>query len=349
MPQTKFIIASYEKCKKDFIEFRNANRDTKRDASYFDWRYLGRPNEQKPIIVWAEAEQGVKIGALSLIPHHYLINNKVAHVGVLGDISVAKEWRGKGIAQQMFKYLSEAESARKLSACLVLPNEAAARPLMKANWRTISTMTRYVKLIDVEKRLRKPLKASWLSRPVSFVLNFALKAMSFETYKGNGHGYKGAVIDGFDHRFDALWDNAKKEGMIIGLRNKRYLTWRYANHPLVHHQIFTLTHNSQLCGYVIYHCHGDSCHIDDIFPLNDKSKQPQYLLSSFLRYMKTTNVADIALTMSGNGFVDFKLLKYGFIKRSSDWKVLVNVADNAKKDMLLNDGRWFLTAGDKDV
>jgi GNAT superfamily N-acetyltransferase len=349
MIRIKFVIASYEECKKDFIEFRNANRETKRDGTYFDWRYLERPNEQKPIIVWAETEQGVKIGALSLIPHHYLIYNMIADVGILGDISVAKEWRGKGIAQQMFKYLSGTEAAKQLSACLVLPNEAAARPLMKVDWRTISTMTRYVKLIDVEKRLRRPLRASWLSKPAAFVLNFVLKAMSFETYAGSGHGYKGAVVSEFDDRFDALWDDAKKDRKIIGVRNKQYLTWRYVNHPLVDYKIFTLTHNSQLYGYLVYHCHGDSCYVDDIFPLHDKSKYPHYLLSIFLRYVKTTNIADITLTMSGNSFVNFNLLKYGFIKRSSDWRIMVNVADNAKKEMLLNGAGWFLTTGDKDV
>src|SRR5574341_2169636 len=167
MPRIKFTTTSYEECKNDLIEFRNANRDTMRDGSYFDWRYLERPSEQKPIIVWAETEQGVKVGALSLIPHHFTINNKAAYVGLLGDISVAKEWRGKGIAQQMFKYLSETEAARQLSACLVLPNEAAARSLMKADWRVIATIDRYVKFINVEKRLRQSLRAPWLSRLVA--------------------------------------------------------------------------------------------------------------------------------------------------------------------------------------
>ena len=340
---------SYEECKAEFVSFRNANRDTYRDEAYFDWRYLRRPCELKPVIIWAETHAGVKIGALSLAPHLYMINNRLSLVGILGDISVAQEWRGKGIAQEMFKYLAETETAKKVGAGFVLSNEAASRPLMKANWRTISTMTRYVKLINVENRLSSSLRTTWLSKPVAFVLNFVLRAMSFETYTGGGHGYKGAVVSGFDERFDALWDSAKKDEMIIGARNKQYLTWRYADHPLVDHQIFTVTRNAQLCGYIVFHCYGNSCHIDDIFPLRDKNRNPQYLLSSFLQYIRTTNVADITLSINRNEFVDFNLLKYGFVKRASNWRIMVNVDSDAKKEMLLNGNIWFLTAGDKDV
>ena len=277
---------TYESCKEEFIAFRNANRDTIRDAAYFDWRYSGRPNERKPIIIWAENGKGEKIGALSLIPHHYIIDNNVASVGLLGDISVAEEWRGKGVAQKMFRYLAETEAMRKLPVSLVLPNETASRSLEKADWRTISTLDRYVKFINIDHGLRRMLKVDWLSRLVALFVNILLKLLSLETYTRDSARFKGEIVDGFDERFDALWHEVKKDGMIIGLRNKRYLIWRYKEHPLLCYQIFTLTDNSKLCGYIVFHCLEDSCYVDDLFCFNT-NKYGHILLTSFLRYART--------------------------------------------------------------
>jgi GNAT superfamily N-acetyltransferase len=348
MSDIKLFTANYKDCKNDLIHFRNSNRDTERDEAYFDWRYLRRPNGLDPIIVWAENGEGRKIGALSLIPHHYMVNNSAALVGVLGDISVAKDWRGKGIAHRMFSYLSETEAVRKLSASLVLPNEAASGPLAKANWQTISTMERHVKFFKVEKKFLQLFRVSWLSKLAAFPFNMLLKVLSLETYAHAVDGYNGMIVSEFDDRFDALWNDAEKEGMCIGTRNKHYLTWRYANHPLIHYRIFTLTHHSMLCGYIIFHYSEDTCYIDDIFFI-DKNRYPYYLLVFYLKHIRTTDSSKIIFSMNNNDFFNLKLLKFGFIKRPSNWSSMILIHDIKAEAFLLEGNNWFLTAGDKDA
>lgn len=103
MSNIKLTTARYEECNEELLAFRNANRDMARSPEYFDWRYLKRPCSAKAIILWASRE---KLGMCSVIPHEYAINDRVDHLGVLGDISVAKEWRGKGVARQMFAQMA---------------------------------------------------------------------------------------------------------------------------------------------------------------------------------------------------------------------------------------------------
>ncbi len=341
-------IDTYENCRDSFIAFRNANREIARGRTYFDWRYLQRPNGEKPIIIWAENEAREKIGSLSLIPHYYMIDNRVELVGLLGDISVAKEWRRKGVAKQMFRYLAKTEAVKQLRACLVLPNEAATRPLMKANWRTVSTMTRYVKLINVEKKLERLFGAGWLSRLIAAPINFLLKVASAETYTHDIDGYSGAEVEGFDDRFDDLWNDAKKGGMIVGVRNRQYLTWRHANHPLIHYQIFTLMYHSRLCGYIVYHFSGYTCCIDDLFSIGEPNCQ-RYLVIYFLNHVRTTHASEVTFNVNTNDLLTFRLYRFGFIKRPDIWRIMIHV-DDSRKDPLLQDGcKWFLTARDKDT
>src|SRR3972149_2265887 len=125
MTDIKFSATGYEQCRAHFIQFRNANRDADQREAYFDGRKANRPGGPQPIIVWAETVEGKRVGSLSLVPHHYLINNAISLVGVLGDISVERAWRGKGIAKRMFGFLAKLEEVRPFAACIVLPNDDA--------------------------------------------------------------------------------------------------------------------------------------------------------------------------------------------------------------------------------
>lgn len=347
MKGVRCFSSNYEECKGELLSFRNANRDEKRDMHYFDWRYLGRPNKAEPIIVWAESDHGEKIGALSVILHHFIVNNRIDHIGILGDISVVKEWRGRGIAQQMFRYLTETEEVKQIRAMVVLPNKDAARALVKSGWRNIAIMQRYAKLIKVERKLTELLNLGWLSRLVAIPVNYLLKVLSRETYVRDVDGYEGTMIDVVDQRFDGLWNAAKKDGIIIGQRNTEYLAWRYMKHPLVKYHIYTLSLNSELCGYIVYHSGGGTCYIDDLFCIS-RNKHPRYLLRLFLRHIRSTDIERVTLSMN-NDIFNLGLSECGFVKRFSDWAIMVFTGGKPDNSLLLNGSKWYLTYGDKDT
>lgn len=350
MTNITLSIVPYEDCKEALISFRNTNRTDERNELYFDWRYLERPNSgQKPIIVWAETEYGEKIGSCSIIPHHFSIDNMVHLIGVLGDISVVKHWRGKGIAQRMFKYLSGSEAVRKFKFCFVLPNEAAARPLAKTGWQIISKIDRYVKVIDVKEKLTSYIKSSWLSSALSIPINFLFKIVSYEIFLKEADGFKAGLVQEFDDAFDDLWNRICKKDMILALRNRDYLTWRYLN-QINKSQIFILKKKSKLCGYIIFSLQEKICLIDDILCLHD-NRNSLYLLYYFLKYIrKNGTAASISLTLKRNSKFSLPLLKFGFIKRPDHQQIMVNICEaRANNNFLLNGDNWFLTYGDKDV
>jgi len=64
----------------------------------------------------------------------------MATAGLLGDISVASEWRGRSMAQKMFEYLSGLEAVKELKCCVVLRNDPAARPLEKTGCSIVSRL-----------------------------------------------------------------------------------------------------------------------------------------------------------------------------------------------------------------
>jgi len=209
-------------------------------------------------------------------------------------------------------------------------------------------MEKYVKLVDVEKRMATIIKSRWLLKIATTILNHALKALTIETYVKLNGGYTGEAANEFDEQFDALWNSVDKTGMIFGMRNRQYLTWRYAKHPSQIYKIFTLKQKSRLCGYIIYHISNGSCYIDDVFFLNGRSKQI-YLFVYFLKYIKSSNITEIILTMNNNNYFNLPLILFGFFKRPNKWSVMISADDKKYSDHLLNGRRWYITQGDKDT
>lgn len=337
-----FIALSYEKCKKDLMAFRNRNRAAGRDAGYLDWRYRGRPSEKEPVIVWAIDKGGEPAGSLSLIPHEYFVNGLARTLGVLGDISVAESMRGKGIAGRMLEFLRGLEQVRELDGCIVLPNEEASRPLLKAGWTAKSRLERHVKPLDLEGRLRKKTGRALASISAP-PLNLLLRLVKEATVRVPAR-YGSSLADGFDGRFDELWAGFAKKGLIAGKRDSAYLSWRFADHPAEKFSVFVLAEGARPSGYIVYRSFDDELKVYDLLcPAG--GVEADYLVSSFLGFARSVSAASIALRASAVALSGFDLKKFGFIKRP-DAQDLMALSRDKDAPLWSN---WHITAGDKDV
>lgn len=332
------------------MKVRNANRDDARDENYFDWRYLGRPGGKPAAIVLARNGKGEAVGALSLIPHSYWVDNALATVGLLGDISVSREWRGKNIAQQMLRFLAQLDAVRSLRCCLVLPNEPAARPLEKSGWSGVSSLNRYIRVVSIERLLLKRSFPGWLAKALSFVITPGYERMFSVSAPARADAYDLEMIDSIDSQFDELWNSIKKSGMVIACRDGDHLTWRFARHPLWKYRFLVLKHGGELQGYVAFHVNDDNCYIDDVF-CRDVPGLPAYLMHAFVTGQRNSGaVTTINIQINRNYVSAAAMSRLGFSRRSDFQRVMVLPRADAADDLaLLSTRNWFMTIGDKDI
>lgn len=331
----------YEQCKKDLVEFRNRNRQTGRGLDYFDWRYLKRPSGRQPIIVQAVEKGAGMVGSLSLIPHEYSVNGAPCLFGVLGDISVSESARGKGIAGRMLNYLQGLKEVSTLRACIVLPNDEASRPLQKARWETKSNVERHVKILDIEGALRNKAGraiASVAALPINLFLKLSRESVRIPAQ------YKTSEVTAFDERFDELWACVPKSGIISGRRDRKYLSWRFADHPEEKFSIFLLSQGSRPTGYIVYRVDEGAIKVYDLL-CPEGGRESDYLLAAFSTHARERSASSITIRASAWALKSFNLNKSGFLKRPDTQNLMVQAAgaDSPEWD------RWYLTAGDKDV
>ena len=332
------------------MKIRNANRDDVRDERYFNWRYLGRPGGQPPVIVMARDARGETVGALALIPHLYWIDNAVAPVGLLGDISVAREWRGKRIAQQMMHFLSGLDAVQELRYCMVLPNEAATRSLQKSGWSDVSRLDRSIRIVSIERELRRRSAPAWLAKILSFGLSPVYERIFRAAPPDRTGAYETAVIEETHAGFDDLWEEIDKNGMVMACRDSDHLTWRFTRHPIKKYRFFVLMRDGALQGYIAYHVRGEHCYIDDVL-CRQEPGLAAYLLYCFVLHQREAGaVATVAVQINRNYASQPGLARAGFSRRRDFQRVMVKPRDGATGDLaFLNGMSWFITSGDKDV
>lgn len=350
MSDFHFNLVPYETCVEEVIAFRNANREIPRDRRYFEWRYDRRPCRKKAMIVWGIDSLGRKVAGASIIPHDFYVLDGVFPVGVLGDISVVPECRGRGIASRMLHFLREEPAFHALCASVVLPNVEVFRALERAGWRNAAAIARFVKVVDIGPRLPGwsggPGLAAALSRAINFLLRFA-SLDGWYSYRTSP--YHAAEIAEFSDGFDDLWNEIPKRGRILAVRDRSYLHWRYHEHPTVRHRIFAILHGQRLRGYVVFHVAADVVEIDDFLAAD--ATVGLWLVKEFLAYVRQGRLAaNIQVRYNANSFLAIPWARFGLVRRRDFQHVMASVSRTETHRLLpFEEGFWFVTAGDKDV
>ena len=349
MSDIHFTVVPYRTCVEEVIAFRNANREIARDRRYFEWRYERHPCRQKAMIIWGIDAQGHKVAAASLIPHDFYVLDGAHPVGLLGDISVAPECRGRGVATRMFQFLQQDPALEALRACVVLPNDEAVHSLERAGWRQVTTIARLVKIVDVGPRLRNRFGERRAIVGVSRAINLLARFTSLDGWYPPRAPYHVAETGEFDHGFDELWDEIPKRGRILALRNRSYLHWRYHEHPTVRYRTFEVRHEGRLRGYVVFHVADDVAVVDDFLAV-DAMVGP-WLIKEFLTHVRRGRLAaDIHVRYNAGSFLGVPWTRFGFVRRRDFQRVMVSVPRvDRSPEFPSGEGFWFVTAGDKDV
>jgi hypothetical protein len=158
------------------------------------------------------------------------INEELAIVGHYGAVRVPLIYKGK--------------PAGGLAICdvMVLPPFRGIKTLKKISSLTPCEAVRDGIIVGYgfpeRNALLKPALRLGIYELVEDVMECA-KEVAFHD-NVNRYRFKLFPLDYSDPRIDRLWDRCKKELTLAVVRDRRYLTWRYKNHPLFRYELFGL-------------------------------------------------------------------------------------------------------------
>ena len=278
------------------------------------WKYLGRENRRVYSSIVVNDETGEVSAHYGGVLHRMVNRGKDIYGLSIGDVMVHPKFRGLRLFKRVASLLPEAAAEDGIIMGYGFPNERAMRLPEKLG------------LYEKVEELKEGLKDA-------------------EFHKGiDRYLYKLFPLQYSDERIDRLWKSVREDYTLFVVRDRRYLVWRYKNHPLFTYELWGLKSRagSELKGLAVMKREGEQILIIDFIC-------PGKVLGTLLRKME--NYAYVSgvktLKLWAPPFLEDKLRAFGFSVRNAAISIPRTTHEKfLKKDDI--EGSFFYTMGDTD-
>jgi hypothetical protein len=372
-----------DKGKQALLKFWNEwPRERDFDKNY-RWTYEGNPAGQAITFLVRDNDSTEYVGCLSMFPRKFSIDGINLRVAVLADMFVSKEHRRSAIFPRKFSVDSKdpraglpedlfvskehrvvAPSAKLVNEVISIvqedrfdllyaafPNKKSDPCFKRSGFNRLGPTTRIAKVVKTSEQLQKRRFCKYLIRPVSVLLDVALKLFAFETWYRFKGGFVCEEMSNFDERFDNLWMRSKSRFRVVSERSSELLRWKYVEQPDTEFKIYAIFNSkkTELKGYIVTLVDGISILIKDLVLPEDKTTA-RIFVSNFLRHVKKHPQSSIVLNFLENKEIVGFLKIFGFVKRPSDRAAYYYCSERLlKRFPVLEDlEAWLLTNFDMD-
>lgn len=328
--------------------FRATRRHEGSDARC-DWLYSSNPDGKA--VLWAIREVKTKemVGFTVTLPRRMIVDGQVRTGWNGADFSMLPKYRTLGLAMKLRRAAKEEIEAGRVDFLYAHPNERMALIHAKVGHQPVGRMLRYAKPLKMAPYLRDRVKSEAVAGVTGRMLDPLLRFDGREWRHRMSWDVRAVERPRFDDGYDHLFDEAAACARVIGVRDARYLNWRYADNPLYRTHAIEAREGGRLRGYLLFIVQGDAASIKDVFPPNDETVARD-LIAAMIREGRRLGLKSVSITtLEGNPF-DARFAEFGFRRRLESSQMFAYArADSPWRDVVLDNDSWFLTVGDRDV
>jgi hypothetical protein len=226
----RFINKLDSKKLQDFYSEAYANGHILNNSSHHDWQFKNNPENNfntKSIII---TENNKEISShFGLIPISLKVFNDIKFSCCFISVFTLTRHRKKSLADKLVKY-----AFKFFDAVMVLSySEEVLRIYEKNGFNSCGELNRHVGILN-KKRLE----------------DFLVQKIPKDCLESKGEMELNRISK-LNDDYDVFWDHVKDQFPITVNRTKRYLTWRYLDHPLIDYHFMALNKNNKMVGYCV--------------------------------------------------------------------------------------------------
>jgi hypothetical protein len=308
------------------------------------WFYLEAPTgPARAFLLHPRSSGASAVGTAGAGVRAFAVGSVALEAALVADLAVASAHRS------VFPALSLVRSVRgavleRFPLAYGFPNTSAEPVFRRAGYELLGRMTRYVRVLRHRAHLERRLDLGSISGAAAAILDRTrLGAVQMRVARQRG---RLAWVNGFDTRFDRLWQIAQGDFDIVAQRDAAFLKWRFLEHPSDAFRIASLIGSQgQLDAYAIVEQEGSMLHVRDLF---GRSRALGPLLDQLALAGWHEGAASLSMRHLGSGSFVRVLRERGFWPREQVRAVVVARAERAADSELLDPGRWHLTDADED-
>jgi GNAT superfamily N-acetyltransferase len=344
-------------CRRVFSE-QSADRFS---VDYWKWEFVD--NSSGPARVLLADDGGKVVGHYAVVPRNWHISG-LPHLGsIVVDVMTHPDYRMQGMFAKLgLQALAEAgEVGIEFSYGFPIRKEVMPGHL-KIGWKHLFDIPIFAYPLKfktvVQTYIKIPVISSLLAGGAYAAYTVGVRPWLSITHRRPASVDEVTIreLTTFDIRFDGLWQRAKCQFPVMGVRDQKYLNWRYPqSHPYYTYRVLAAECGDNLLGYVILRTSellGLKCGIVvDLLVDPDHLGVVDHLLNRALADFRADKNLDlVAAMMSRDGPYVTALQRHGFmVTPKVFWFILHSNIPQRLPQELLVPSNWYLTWGDTDV
>lgn len=311
----------------------------------YDWFYLRNPaGAPHVLLARCPAENGVPIGVIGLGIRQMQLAGQPLNAGLLADFGVVAEHRTLYPAMLLQTTLRD-QFLPQLGLIYGFPNQKSEPVVKRLGYTVAGPMVRYVRVLR---------SASYLPALLPHVVRHAVGrtadwwrlTLRRTRYAHDFQGVFAQWMDQPDARFDALWAAQSDPARLIGVRDRRYLAWRFEQKPWRKFRFLTLNaRDNGLIAYAACEIIGKVLHVRDLLCHPAHPTSLDLLLDTLFRDAHADGRSSVSFEFLGPISMQHALHRLGMVARS-ERNVMCTVA-GAHADAI-RQAQWYVTSADED-
>ncbi len=349
---TKFDITSepLASCLRDCSAVFSETRAQPAGSDRFDWLYARNP--QGNALVWVARDNtfGNVVGFTAALPRQVVVEGDVRNCWIGADFSVLPSHRTLGLALKLRRAARQAIDDGRADFLYAHPNDRMAVIHARVGHRPIGTMIRLAKPLRIGPFIAERISSPRVGAIAGGILDPIRRWTDVTVWRRGRFTVRPADVATVDERFDDLFRRSVAGfSGVVGVRDSRYLRWRYADNPLYRTEMLVAEDKDQLAGYLLFVREGDEVHVKDIFPMHEP-EVVQALVAALTQAGYRAGWRSISMTMLETNPLRPVLQALGFRQRGETSQMFGYCPEDRPWSAAVYDkDAWWLTVGDRDV
>jgi hypothetical protein len=324
--------------------------------------YLEAPDPATEVFV-LRAREGAGgeepiVGAMGVAARRWWAGGREAGAALFGDFAVDAPHRHLLPALQLARQARE-QVREHYQVGYGFPNQKAVGVMLRAGFRELGKTSRYVRVLrhaayaaklgqrpGLPPALMRLVARPPVARAVGAAADLGRRALDLPRTLRAAWGYRLGWCDRPDGRFDALWEAARPEYAVVGVRSAAFLAWRYPGATIA-----TLSRRGDgaLAAYAVVEMEQatGAAHLRDLFG-HHADLGP--LVDLLLPTLRRRGAASLSVRLLGAPLVRDLLTRRGFVVRGEGRTVVVQPGvESGPGGQLANPDQWHLFDVDEDA
>lgn len=323
-------------------------RRGERELDFLRWKYLENPDGVAVVWTLRTRPEGKLVGFTACIPRRVLVRGSEHLAWVGADFSIHPAFRTLGPAVKLRRQASIEINAGRADFLFAHPNDKMAAIHARCGHVPLGAMIQLARPLQLASKIASRKGGAVLKYVARWGIDPLLRSV-MRLWNPQSSTIQKLSNPVFDQRFDRLFATHARSVPVLGVRDSRYLNWRWHLRSGERAQVLVDLEGGELRGFAVYTIDDREIAIRDLFPGHDTHVMNR-LLSAVVREGVVCGISGLrTYFLEGNPLISLMRNRYFFDRMEPTTSYVYVPPRSPLYDDVTNHQSWFMSVADRDV